>query len=43
MFSEGLAVFVEELSVGSFQSPSEFGRISLAGVDLVALSMDLKQ
>src|SRR5713101_8449858 len=43
MFAEGLAILVEELGVGSLQRPSELRCVALAGVDLVALGMDLEK
>src|SRR5229473_1442394 len=43
MFAEGLAILVEELGVGSLQRPSKLRAVSLAGVDLVALGMDLEK
>src|ERR1700686_359742 len=43
MFAEGLAIFVEELSVGSFQGPRELCGGAFAGVDLVALGMYLEK
>ncbi len=43
MFAEGLAMLVEELGVGSLQCPSELRGITLAGVDLVALGMNLEK
>ena len=43
MFTEGFAVFVEELRVGSLQPPDELRGVTLAGIDLVALGMNLKQ
>jgi hypothetical protein len=43
MFTEGFAILVEELGVGSLQRPSELPGVTLAGVDLVALRMDLEK
>src|SRR5580704_863146 len=41
MFTEGFAVFIEELGVGSFQPPREFRGTSLADVDLISLRVNL--
>src|SRR5229473_3767772 len=43
MFTEEFAILVEELGVGSLQGPSELRGVALAGVDLVALRMDLEK
>src|SRR5258708_9836721 len=43
MPAEEFAILVEELGVGSFQRPSEFPGVALAGVDLIALGMDLEK
>src|SRR5258708_5642163 len=43
MFAEWFAILVEELSVRSLQSPGELGGVALAGVDLVALRMNLEK
>src|SRR5712692_1749851 len=43
MFTEGFAILVEELGVGSLQGPSELRGVTPAGVDLVALRMDLEK
>jgi hypothetical protein len=42
MLAERFAVLIEKLSVGSFQGPGELGGIAFAGIDLVALGMDLE-
>src|SRR5258708_17438544 len=43
VFAEGFAVLVEELGVGSFQRPGELRGVTLAGVDLIALRVDLEK
>jgi hypothetical protein len=43
MFSKEFAFNVEELGVRSFQGPGELCTIAFAGVDLVALRMDLEK
>ncbi len=43
MFTEGFAILVEELGVGGLQRPSELRGVTLAGIHLVALRMDLEK
>ena|ERR1700720_165499 len=43
MFAEVFAIVVEELGVGSLQRPGELRGVTLAGVDLVALGVDLEK
>jgi hypothetical protein len=43
MFAEGLAIFVEELSVGRFQLPEKRCGPFFTGVDLVALGVELEE
>ena len=43
MLTEGFAVLVKELRVGSLQGPSELRGFTFADVDLVALRMDPKE
>ena len=43
MFTDGLAVFVEELGVGSFELPEKRRGTFFTGVDLVALGVELEE
>jgi hypothetical protein len=43
MFAEEFAILVEELGVGSLQRPSELRGVTLLGVHLVALRMELEK
>jgi hypothetical protein len=43
VFAEGFAVLVEELGVWSLESPCELSAIGFAGVDLVALGVELEE
>jgi len=40
MFAERLVVFVKKLGVGSFEGP---GTVGFAGIDLIALGVNLEQ
>jgi hypothetical protein len=43
MFAEWLAVLVKELRIGLLQRPAKLRAVGFAGVDLVALGMDLEE
>jgi hypothetical protein len=43
MFAEEFAILVEELGVGSLQRPSELRGVTLLGVHLAALRMELEK
>jgi hypothetical protein len=43
MFTEGLAIVTEQLCLWSLQRPRELRAVSFAGVNLVALGMNLEE